>query len=280
MTGQALPKIEKLRTLARDGKTLREASAAVGIGYAYASVLAKQNGITFAKVANLRLTKLRECASQGLSRRETADRLGLSLQTIYKYSQQHGIEFAKKYQVSADVRFEQLSRAVEFAKLYREGKTLEEIGQLHGVTRERVRQIMTKHIGIRANDGGKHKIAQKKERERNAKRDAKSFKKWGCKWADYVRLRALHGPTLRFASQRQNAIRRGIAWELTLWQWWQIWEKSGRWHERGRGRGYCMCRLNHTGPYAVDNVYIATGVENMQDHWVLRRAAQNVGVAA
>ena len=247
MTGQALQKIEKLRTLASEGATLRESSAEIGIGYAYASVLAKQNGIVFPKAADLRLAKLRKCAARGLSRKETAKLLGIHDRTVHNDALKHGITFSKKYSVSADVRFEQLSRAVEFAKLYREGKTLDQIGRLHGVTRERVRQIMTKHVGIRANDGGKHKIAQKKERERNAKRDAKSLKKWGCKWADYVRLRAMRHPTLRFAAQRQNAIRRGIGWELTLWQWWQIWQHSGKWAERGRGHGYGMAALRQVG---------------------------------
>ena len=35
----------------------------------------------------------------------------------------------------------------------------------------------------------------------------------------------------------------------------------GNWEERGRGHGYQMCRVRDAGPYAVNNVYIATGPE-------------------
>lgn len=44
-----------------------------------------------------------------------------------------------------------------------------------------------------------------------------------------------------------------------VWEWWTIWQMSGRWEERGRGHGYMMCRKGDVGPYALGNVVIATG---------------------
>jgi hypothetical protein len=96
---------------------------------------------------------------------------------------------------------------------------------------------------------------------------------WGCSYSDYRSILAHKDqPNHAFSMQRKNAERRGIDWELSLSQWWKVWEQSGHWNERGRGAGYCMCRLNDTGPYAIDNVYIATGIENMRDYWVNKRS--------
>lgn len=71
-------------------------------------------------------------------------------------------------------------------------------------------------------------------------------------------------PLRAFGHQRQAARnKRGIAWELTLPQWWKIWQDSGHWQDRGIGRGYMMCRKGDLGPYAVGNVFIGPGVENL-----------------
>jgi hypothetical protein len=81
-----------------------------------------------------------------------------------------------------------------------------------------------------------------------------------------VRLGASPDATpLRAYSHQRNAAlnHRRIGWELSLMQWWSIWTESGHWHERGLGRGYQMCRKGDIGPYAVGNVFIAPGAENL-----------------
>jgi hypothetical protein len=61
----------------------------------------------------------------------------------------------------------------------------------------------------------------------------------------------------KFTTSRLNAERRGIAFELTFEQWFDIWTKSGHYSERGRKRGqYVMARFGDEGPYAVGNVEI------------------------
>ena len=70
-------------------------------------------------------------------------------------------------------------------------------------------------------------------------------------------------PLVAFQQQRQNAKKRGITWDLTLKEWWDIWDASGRWSQRGRGRDlYVMSRKHDTGSYAVDNCFIQQGIEN------------------
>lgn len=163
---------------------------------------------------------------------------------------------------------------------YVAGQTLEQIGERYSITRERVRQIITKHYGIRAKDGGKAEVARKNRQAFQKKRDARMMKCWGCTYKQYRSiLKRPDQPTYAFSQQRKSAGQRGIGWELNLWQWWKIWEHSGHWAERGRGHGYGMCRLNDVGPYAADNVYIGTGVENVQDYWVNKRAADTLVAA-
>jgi hypothetical protein len=88
-------------------------------------------------------------------------------------------------------------------------------------------------------------------------------RKFGCSYDEVVALnegRPLSDPTSRvqrFWQQKKLSARRGIGWELTLPQWARIWEQSGKWHLRGRGRGcYCMARKGDVGPYAEGNVFI------------------------
>jgi hypothetical protein len=106
------------------------------------------------------------------------------------------------------------------------------------------------------------------------------LRKYGCSFEQWQAVRdigrgmgvgAYRTPLGAFRSQRNNAKARGIGWELTFWQWWCVWQSSGRWEQRGRGDGYVMCRNGDLGPYAVDNVFIATAAENSADGQAYRR---------
>jgi len=70
----------------------------------------------------------------------------------------------------------------------------------------------------------------------------------------------------KYTTHKSNAKRRGIEFNLTFEQWFDIWEKSGKWDERGRGANkYCMCRVGDTGSYSVNNVFIGQGKHNVSD---------------
>jgi hypothetical protein len=166
-------------------------------------------------------------------------------------------------------------RAAKMAGLYRSGMTLQQIGEKYGISRERVRQLMTKHEGMRQDGGGQHVKAVARRQQSTAAKDARYLAKYGCTFAQYAEVREIgrvmraHGagvyqtPLRAFINQKNNAKNRQIPWELTFWQWWTIWQESGKWELRGRARdAYVMSRFRDAGSYAVGNIYIGTLSEN------------------
>jgi len=219
----------------------------------------------------LMVDALTQFAASGFTMQETAAETGLSYAAVGMYARKHGIKFYRTYK-GAGAPTAPTARSERMAALYKAGKTLEQIGSEYGITRERVRQIINKYHGLTGKHGGKTKLAKDKRKQVCAARDARSMRKWGCPWSQYVLLRDA-GVTHPYNRQRHNSDFRGIAWELTLWQWWTIWQESGHWADRGRGgRGYHMCRKADQGPYSVDNVYIATGTANILDYWAAVRS--------
>jgi hypothetical protein len=69
-----------------------------------------------------------------------------------------------------------------------------------------------------------------------------------------------------FVHQRKGAKKRKIAFLFTFDEWWTVWRDSGKWEQRGKHKGqYVMARYGDIGPYATDNVRIATVQENNAD---------------
>lgn len=186
----------------------------------------------------------------------------------------------KRKDVSADLRVMQMTA------LYRQGKTLHEVGEQFGVSRERVRQLL-RRAGVPAVDGGVSLRARQTAllraaslRDKSAARRQKIEALFGCSMDEIKRINGMafcwtslyreksKTPANAFVRQKQNAGKRGIAWDLTLPQWWDVWQQSGKWDQRGRGQGYCMARVGDSGPYAVDNVYVCTIGQNFSDSYL------------
>ena len=211
-----------------------------------------------------RVAQIKALAAEGKTSRDIAVEISVAYASVRYLCRLHQIATKKAYNGPsvAEARAASRARAERMVALYRAGYTLQQIGEQNGVTRERVRQLMSKHFKTTQVDGGRHAKGIANAERRAAKRNAKCLKKWGMTYDEYRALRDMKKPTRAYSEQMRNARRRGIAWELTLGQWWAIWKTSGHWEQRGRGNGYMMCRKGDAGPCSVDNVYIATGTEN------------------
>lgn len=173
--------------------------------------------------------------------------------------------------------------SAQLCDMYCSGKTLQEIGDGFGVSRERIRQVLAQ-LGITSDQGGRtikqiplKKIRLAEEEERKERMGARILKKWGFtvdEWRSINKLKGSKNPITAFTSHRKNSYKRGIEFKLSFIEWWRIWQESGKWGLRGRGIGrYCMARFGDKGPYEVGNVVIQLATENSRDA-ILRTHAE------
>jgi len=261
------------------GMTVAQVANASGLNILTVKRYAKKFGFAFEGCRKNRagteeiVDRIKALAEKGMTRSQVAETLGMRVAVVGNLARNHSIEF-----VHASVgRGCDATRTDAMAAMYKGGKTLAEIGEVYGVTRERVRQILSRYAGVSAVEGGQSVRSSRKKRSAQSKKDAASLEKYGCTYAQYrdlvrIGLESKQSnektnattPTGAFHSQRQNALRRGIKWKLSLWDWWQVWQESGKWAERGRGRGsYVMCRFGDAGAYEVGSVYIAKFEHNV-----------------
>lgn len=206
--------------------------------------------------------------------KQIAHKVGVTLTTFYAW-RKSGIPSCalKKIPVGiAEIKIEPYvdARAERMAYLFQHGSTLAEIGTEYGISRERVRQIISKH-GITWEDGGQHVKALVNAIYKTPK--DKFMDVYGCFKSEAYSLNGGSALTTRgtnarkYVRQRTNAKARGIDWELTFPEWIGIWKESGKFELRGRGKGYCMARVGDTGGYSVDNVEIITIGQNFSDSY-------------
>ena len=70
-------------------------------------------------------------------------------------------------------------------------------------------------------------------------------------------------PFAKFTFQKKQASIRGIDWSLSFDDWFNFWQESGHWEDRGqKAHQYCMCRYMDRGPYSLENIYIDTTSSN------------------
>lgn len=76
-------------------------------------------------------------------------------------------------------------------------------------------------------------------------------------------------PKGKYSIHKRKARQRGIEFKLSFDEWWDIWQTSGKWNERGQ-TGYCMCRNKDEGAYETDNVRIDTWESNSKENYLIR----------
>lgn len=166
------------------------------------------------------------------------------------------------HKVLSDIKMATINRDIDICSEYQDGLTLQNVADLHDITRERVRQILVKN-NVNPKNGGSSKTARIGRAKRLTEKSEKYMAKYGCSISEYKQL-VKNGMTLTYKNQRFNSIRRDIPWEFKLWDWYVIWRDSGKLPFRGRKKGqYVMARFNDVGPYSKDNVKIITCSENI-----------------
>ena len=69
----------------------------------------------------------------------------------------------------------------------------------------------------------------------------------------------------KYYTQKACAKRRGIEFKLSFSEWWDVWQQSGKWEERGCKKGqYVMSRYKDIGAYEIGNVFIQTTNDNVR----------------
>lgn len=169
---------------------------------------------------------------------------------------------------SRNLNPKQQERNTLMVQLYKEGVTLHTIGERFQLTRERVRQIL-KRQDVTAAEGGQA-VAKVRSLEQGMRdKDVRYQKQFGHSWTEHQKLlqidrkaRKVGVPQeqlilYRFRQQRNNMHALGIPWTLTLAEWWQVWEESGKYSQCGRGKGfYAMGRIDRTKGFELGNVSI------------------------
>lgn len=132
---------------------------------------------------------------------------------------------------------------------YRCGATLAELAHGENISRERVRQLLRRE-GVLRQHGGAAVRAQRQRELRKQKTMERLIAHWGP-------IGATLPPTVRraYSMDRRNAHQRGIAWELTLENWWMLWRDDFTHRGQRRGRLW-LCRINPAHGYSVDNLEI------------------------
>jgi hypothetical protein len=212
-----------------------------------------------------------------------------SLGVTAKDRPKHGVGAPGNYK-----RIVQVSSHQVMIDMYKSGSTLEDIGGAYGISRERVRQILTS-LGVGKMDGGStmkclSRVSDKVDaaRARNERRETYWRAKWGMSLADYQAHVAEYGstsnptsPLSKYKQQRQNARSRGIAWNFTFPEWWDVWQESGKWDQRALTKdGYVMARWGDgVVPYSVGTVHICTQSENAKESYITSPGAERAAKA-
>lgn len=206
----------------------------------------------------------------GVTEQQIADEYLLSLSSVATIRRRNGL-LKKRGKKAVDETAKHEAMRDQFVS----GKTLQEIGVMHGITRERVRQILKQKFALNGDYGGKAiKVFLNGIRinKSSSKRALNVIKQYGCSMEKYRELtgnefHCMNRPAYRYRIQKNNARSRGIEFLLTFPEWWAIWQGSGHYSDSNRMGGYCMARLADDGPYAVNNVYICTAAQNCHDQY-------------
>lgn len=181
----------------------------------------------------------------------------LGLNTVYRLTR----DLPKQLKASDVIRDK---RDAEIVRLYtQEAQTMEQIGDLFNVNKERIRQILNCH-NITKHDGGaslRRAIAnQSKDADKQAAKKKRCLRLYGCtpEERDNYGWHARSGTlTYKYKVFKHNCINRKIVFKLTLLEWIEIWMQSNHLAEMGTGKGrYYMTTIDKSQGYIYANTIV------------------------
>lgn len=83
---------------------------------------------------------------------------------------------------------------------------------------------------------------------------------------EHPSIKGLKEDIRKYSQHRRQAAQRGIDFLLSFAEWYEWWQQTGHYEERGCRHGqYVMARHNDTGPYSLDNIKCITHEENRSE---------------
>ena len=175
------------------------------------------------------------------------------------------------------------ARNREICARYAAGETLAAIGSTFKISAERVRKILKK-FGLDKTNAGL--AARNLNKPPKPPVEPYCHRVYGCTADELQNFSSIERKA--FLQQKTNVKRTQVLWQLTLPQWSDMWFRSGKWAQRGRGPfKYGLYRVNSSGAFSIGNVLIlknsrsarrdlksANGLPPMEFHreaWVLAR---------
>lgn len=146
-----------------------------------------------------------------------------------------------------------MSRESDMIDMYVSGLTYREIGEIYGVSRQRIHQIL-KPFGITWVDGGAHLISQKRLAEYEARLEAKIQDKYQITLSDYREFMAngyKYSWIRAYQNHRNNHKKDG--YNLSFKDWWEFLSSHDNYEDYARG-GYSLVRRTKNLPWSKFNL--------------------------
>jgi transposase len=216
--------------------------------------------------------KALQMKKQGFSASEIASAFNVTTPCVYQWFKDD-LDLVQR-KLKQAVLIDKTSDAV-MCDMYAKGYTLEHIASKFLISREKVRKIVKKYgVNKPAKDNSARQAQISINKRLVLQRKEERVKKlWGITLAQYEAIKTEFGsadnpasPFRKYTEQRKNARIRKVGWDISFADWWRIWQTSGKWALRGRGKGYCMGRFGDKGPYKVGNVEIILCAQNTSDY--------------
>lgn len=198
-----------------------------------------------------------EFYKSGMGMKEIAQQFGVSHQRVSQCLNQIGLDRKDRGNWARPGRND--DRRKEAIAMLRTGMTSQDIAKHFGVSDTVIGNYVSELKGNEAEYASVMDDAEK----------AKFLIKTGVDVGAFPSLDEAKKAWSAFIAQRGQAGHRGIEWDMTFAEWWNVWRESGHWSDRGRShaQSFVMGRFSDSGPYKVGNVHVISFSQNISDSW-------------